>query len=142
MRKKITLICICLISFLSHAHADDNIFESETRDFHNFHDSVKLRALNKITARSSELVVSMKDIAKFGNLEIALLSCWKAPDEEQPENKSLIQVWEQIPGEEKNEIFKGWMFASSPAISAIEHAVYDLTVIECFTNDTNAEQEE
>jgi hypothetical protein len=28
-------------------------------------------------------------------------------------------------------LFSGWMFASSPALSALEHPVYDVWVIDC-----------
>ena len=30
-----------------------------------------------------------------------------------------------------NVVFNGWMFASSPALNALEHPVYDLVLIEC-----------
>ena len=29
------------------------------------------------------------------------------------------------------QIFSGWMFASSPGLSALEHPVYDVWVIDC-----------
>ncbi|MBU3655480.1 MAG: DUF2155 domain-containing protein, partial [Alphaproteobacteria bacterium] len=28
-------------------------------------------------------------------------------------------------------LFSGWMFASSPAVSALEHPVYDIVVLDC-----------
>lgn len=96
-----------------------------------FTDQVSLQALNKITARVSTLTLSLDQKATFGNLEIALLKCWKSPPEEQPEHKALLEIWEQVPGEKKKEIFKGWMFASSPALSALEHPVYDITLLRC-----------
>ena len=30
--------------------------------------------------------------------------------------------------------FKGWMFASSPALAAMEHPVYDVWVVDCINN--------
>ena len=30
-------------------------------------------------------------------------------------------------------LFTGWMFASSPAVSALEHPVYDVWVVDCKT---------
>ena len=35
------------------------------------------------------------------------------------------------PGESPVRLFTGWMFASSPALSALEHPVYDVWVIDC-----------
>ena len=31
----------------------------------------------------------------------------------------------------KGSVFAGWMFASSPALSALEHPVYDVWVVDC-----------
>lgn len=99
-----------------------------------FTTGVKLQALNKITARTSPLFVKLNETATFGNIEIKLHRCWHAPLEEMPESKALIEVWEDIPGENKKQLFLGWMFASSPALSAMDHAVYDLNVVECTNN--------
>lgn len=35
-------------------------------------------------------------------------------------------------------IFRGWMFASSPALNALEHPVYDVWVIDCKTRDAQS----
>ena len=40
------------------------------------------------------------------------------------ENKNILDT----------EIFSGWMFASSPALSALDHPVYDIWVLECKSN--------
>lgn len=96
-----------------------------------FTNSAAVQGLNKITARVSSFDILKDEIKIFGNLEVKLLKCWKSPPEEKPESKALLKIWEQIPGEEKKEIFFGWMFASSPTVSALEHPVYDITVIEC-----------
>jgi hypothetical protein len=93
--------------------------------------AVKLRGLNKVTARISTLDAPLGAIARFGNLEIIARKCWQAPPEEQPENAALLQIRELRPGEGPQDIFNGWMFASSPALSALEHPVYDITVLSC-----------
>jgi hypothetical protein len=28
-------------------------------------------------------------------------------------------------------VFRGWMFASSPALAAMEHPVYDVWILDC-----------
>lgn len=90
-----------------------------------------IQGLNKITARNQILEVQKESPIIFGNLEITLHECWQAPPEEQPENAAFLSVHEQIPGEKKQKIFHGWMFASSPALSALEHPIYDIILISC-----------
>lgn len=92
---------------------------------------VQLEGLNKITARTSTLKTALKEPIIFGTLEIQVERCWKASPEKLPENKALIRIWEKIPGEFKKLIFYGWMFSSSPSLSALEHPVYDVTVTKC-----------
>jgi hypothetical protein len=97
----------------------------------NYTTGALLQGLNKITARTSKLAVTFEHPIKFGNLSIILHSCWKSPPEDAPENKALLEMWEEIPGEVRKKIFSGWMFSSSPLISAPEHPVYDITLLEC-----------
>lgn len=92
---------------------------------------VVLQGLNKITARTSLLEAEVGSNISFGTLHIIARQCWRAPADEAPDNKSLLEIWEQQPGEEKIRLFNGWMLSSSPAVSALEHPVYDITVIEC-----------
>jgi hypothetical protein len=97
----------------------------------NYKTRVVLQGLNKITARTSKLEVGLEQPIKFGNLIVTLHACWKSPPEELPESKAMLEMWEEIPGEVRRKIFSGWMFASSPLLSAPEHPIYDITVIEC-----------
>jgi hypothetical protein len=90
-----------------------------------------LQGLNKITARTFPLEVKVGSSTRFDVLEVDVKKCWKAPPEERPENKALLEIWEQKAGEERKRIFYGWMFSSSPGLSSLEHPVYDITVVEC-----------
>ncbi len=96
-----------------------------------FAEKAIFQAVDKITTRISSLTLDVGKKSRFGNLDITLHSCWKSPPEEEPESKSLVEIWEEIPGQPKVQRFYGWMFASSPALSALEHPVYDLTLIKC-----------
>lgn len=149
--------------------------------------SVTLRALNKITARYTDLEIQMNEIAHFGSLEIQPRTCDKRPPEEFPETTAFLEIFDTefenrqsdlkvqdpeilvdeikttelavLPGEAVGEtpsfepqeaqapapvvlegpqaegvnIFRGWMFASTPALNALEHPVYDVWVIDCKT---------
>ncbi len=90
-----------------------------------------LQGLDKITARVSTIKVAVGETVTFGSLQITLRACDKRPPEETPESAAFLQVVEQKPGEQPVTRFSGWMFASSPALSAMEHPVYDLWALDC-----------
>lgn len=93
--------------------------------------TVELRGLNKVTARVSTIKGALTDQLSFGNLRITVKSCWSAPPGKRPEHAALLHVIENRPGEGPQAVFSGWMFASSPALSSLEHPVYDISVIAC-----------
>ena len=90
-----------------------------------------LEGLDKTTARVSEFEAPVGKPVEFGTLSILVRDCEKNPPEESPENAAFIQIFELRKGEEKVRLFSGWMFSSSPALSALEHPVYDVTVLDC-----------
>jgi hypothetical protein len=91
-----------------------------------------LRGLDKITARITTFDAPIGKQVFFGTLLITVHSCAKRPPEETPEVAAFLDVLERRPGEvATTPLFTGWMFASSPAISALEHPVYDVWVIDC-----------
>ena len=92
---------------------------------------VILQGLDKVTARVSTLEARVGEVMRFGTLEIIARSCDKRPPEEPPESAAYLDIWETRPGEPAISLFRGWMFASSPALSALEHPVYDIWVLDC-----------
>lgn len=90
-----------------------------------------LQGLDKITARVTPIKVPIGQNARFGTLEIQVRACTKRPPEEPPETAAYVEIREVKSGEEPTKVFGGWMFASSPALSALEHAVYDVWVTDC-----------
>jgi len=100
---------------------------------------VRIRALDKSTARTKTMRVRVGSTVEFGSLFIKPQACRKSDPLSKPENAAFVQVWEIPLGKEKSEwIFSGWMFSSSPAVSAMDHAVYDVWVLECV--DPNKKQ--
>lgn len=169
--------------------------------------SVTLRALDKITARYTDIEIAMNEIARFGSLELQPRTCDKRPPEEFPETTVFLEVFDLDFGDRGSDfkialppkvepdtpaptdiasdefavepvgrrsldeiaadelaqdpepvleeaapvlsrpapivsdgpqadgenIFRGWMFASSPALNSLEHPVYDVWVIDCKT---------
>lgn len=92
---------------------------------------VKLQSLDKITARTMTFEAKVGSTVKFGPLYIKIQSCRKAPPIEQPESASFLQIWEVTPDDKAKWVFSGWMFASSPALSSMDHPIYDVWVIDC-----------
>ncbi len=90
-----------------------------------------LQGLDKITARVSTFDAPVGRAVRFGTLEIIARTCDKRPPEETPESAAFVDIWEVRPGQPANDVYRGWMFASSPALAAMEHAVYDVWVIDC-----------
>ena len=92
-----------------------------------------LQGLDKVTARISTIRAPVGEAVTFGTLVIVARTCRKRPPEETPETTAFLEIFDDRPGEPPRAVFSGWMFASSPALSAMEHAVYDVWVIDCMT---------
>src|SRR5215472_9278646 len=92
-----------------------------------------LQGLDKITARVSKFEAPVGTPVRFGTLLIRVRDCEKSPPEETPESAAFLEIDEIRPGEVNLRVFSGWMFASSPALSALEHPVYDVNLLDCRT---------
>lgn len=94
-----------------------------------------LQGLDKVTARVSPVRAALNLPTYFGRLEIIARTCLETPPTEPPESAAFLEIRELPPASARDEapieIFSGWMFASSPAVSALEHPVYDLWVVDC-----------
>jgi hypothetical protein len=91
-----------------------------------------LQGLDKVTARVSPVTVPVGgEAARFGTLEIVARACMEAPPTEPPESAAFLEIRELPANEAPVDLFTGWMFASSPAVSALEHPVYDVWVVDC-----------
>ena len=116
-------------------------------------DKATLRALDKITGRSTDIEVFVGQPVVFGSLRVELEVCYQTPPEEAPESAAFLKIFSTQPvavetmdasvdanavetvSEENPELFSGWMYASSPGLSALEHPVYDVWVIRCTAPD-------
>lgn len=102
-----------------------------------------LRTIDKVSARTGTFEVPVDKSVKFGeSLYIKVRACRKAAPMEKPESAAFLQIWERKPADaESRWVFSGWMFASNPAMSAMEHPVYDVWVIDCKNKATSRPQE-
>lgn len=118
--------------------------------------TVIVRALDKITGRSTDFEMIVGEPKVYGSLRIDLQACYQTPPEEPPESAAFLKVTTanttqvqtmaeprdlteeellQSESEEAEVRFSGWMFASSPGLNALEHPVYDIWVIACSAVD-------
>lgn len=98
-----------------------------------------LQALDKVTARVITLQAPVGETVRFGTLEIRAAVCEKRPPEETPDSAAFLDIVEQRAGQAPVEVFRGWMFASSPGLSPMQHPVYDLWVVDCVSSLPSAE---
>ena len=91
-----------------------------------------LIGLDKITAKSSELVVNLNENKIFGPLEIKVLKCGKVKVNNKIDSVAYMQVKDVTKSDsEKVFIFNGWTFASDPSLTPFDHAIYDLQLVDC-----------
>lgn len=130
---------------------DEELVPTQKRTF-NQDDTVILRALDKITGRSTDFEMLVGTPKVYGSLRIDLETCFQTPPEEPPESAAFLTITTanaiqvqsmaeprdlteeeltQAQDEEADVRFSGWMFASSPGLNALEHPVYDIWVIAC-----------
>ena len=89
-----------------------------------------IQALDKITARIETFEVFVGQSYRYGVLDIFVERCVLSKPIHKPESLAYIKISDN--SERLSEVeFKGWMFASSPALNALENSVYDLTILAC-----------
>ena len=94
--------------------------------------SVKLIGLDKITAKTTEILINLGETKKFGPLEIKVLKCGKVNSENKNDNVAYLQVKDlSVNQNEKVFIFNGWTFSSDSTITPFDHAIYDLQLVNC-----------
>ena len=87
-----------------------------------------LRGLDKVSGQSTDLPLNVGDAVTFGRLEVRLGECRYPADD--PESDAFAQL--TITDLRQNAtVFSGWMIASSPALSALDDARYDVWVMSC-----------
>jgi hypothetical protein len=89
---------------------------------------VQLKGLDTLNGTTQDIALRVGETTRFGYLEIVADTC-RVPQED-PKGDAyaflrIRDVREEVPR------FSGWMFASSPALSALDHPRYDVWVDSC-----------
>ena len=129
--RRVTLIVLCIVFISFGAQSTfGKAFLSQSGQWKAM-PVVVLQGLDKITARVSKFEIEVGQVGLLGTLSIEVKSCKKKPPTEPPEKVAFIVIRDLKPGEKTVEIFRGWMFASSPSLNGLEHPVYDVWVLDC-----------
>jgi hypothetical protein len=93
--------------------------------------TAKIIALNKITAKSEELIFKLGEAKYFGNIEIKIHKCLKNHNPYSPYSTILLTATENKTDEDPAIIFQGWMVSSNAAISTMQHPIYEIFAKDC-----------
>jgi hypothetical protein len=108
-------------ALVSSAHAEE-IIANPVAEF---------AGIDKITGRIITFDVYINETVQFGALQVTPRVCNSRPETETPKTTSFVEVDEITLDRKIRRIFTGWMFADSPGLNAVEHAVYDVWLKTC-----------
>ncbi len=87
-----------------------------------------LRGLDRINGTYQDIEIAPGQEIQYERLEIELIECRYPKDQEATEAFANLRIKDM---REDLATFAGWMFASSPALSALDHPRYDVWVLRC-----------
>lgn len=87
-----------------------------------------LRFLDKLTSETGDVTMSVGQAAKFGRLIVRLDNCRYPVANPASDSEAHVTIIEETT---QSQLFTGWMLASSPALSALDHPRYDVWVLSC-----------
>lgn len=89
---------------------------------------VHLRALDTLNGTTTDLTLAVGEKVRFGYLEIIADTCRVPEATPKADAYAFLRIRDT---RENTTRFSGWMFASSPALSALDHPRYDVWVVSC-----------
>lgn len=98
-------------------------------------DAVILKGLDKLTGQVETIEGLVGTTLTYERLLIEVKACYARPAVRAPESSVFLQIYDTkyVDDPERYGRFSGWMFASSPALSAMDHPRYDVWVLSCET---------
>jgi hypothetical protein len=93
--------------------------------------AAELQGLDKVTARTQRFYAPVGKPTRFGTLEITVADCLVNTPDSPTEAVAYLTITDHKPGQSEQKLFAGWMFASTPSISALDDGVYDVRVLAC-----------
>lgn len=90
-----------------------------------------IRALDKTSGQTRDFEIPTGSSASIGNLQIVLADCRYPLGNPAGDAFAALEISETG---KAGTLFSGWMIASAPALSALEHPRYDVWVMRCMTS--------
>ncbi len=91
----------------------------------------ELQGLDKVTARTRRFIAPVGESTTFGTLAVTVGDCLVNTPDAPPESAAYLTIVDHKPGQPEQKLFAGWMFASTPSLSALDDGVYDVRVLAC-----------
>ncbi|MBS0547534.1 MAG: DUF2155 domain-containing protein [Proteobacteria bacterium] len=91
----------------------------------------ELQGLDKVTARTRRFYAPVGKTTNFGTLAINVGDCLVNTPDAPADSVAYLTIVDHKPGQAEQKLFAGWMFASTPSISALDDGVYDVRVLAC-----------
>ncbi|EEE38128.1 hypothetical protein RKLH11_1969 [Rhodobacteraceae bacterium KLH11] len=89
-----------------------------------------LRGLDKVSGQTLDVEIRNGQTETVFGLDVALGDCRYPAENPTGDAFAYLTIWEQGKAQQ---LFDGWMVATSPALNALDHARYDVWVIRCMT---------
>ena len=106
--------------------------EKKTTESPNKAIKVNIVALDKITAKTSDINLLLGETKKFGLLEIKAIKCGNVESQSEQGQAAYIQVKDLSDNvNDKVFVFNGWTFSSSTTLNPLDHPIYDFWLIGC-----------
>ena len=100
-----------------------SVSQPQTRDGQR----ITLRALDRMLGRPTDIELAIGQTVVFGRIAIHVPECRYPADNPASDAYAHLRVFDTG----GTQLFDGWMVASSPALSALEHPRYDVWVLRC-----------
>ena len=120
------LIFILFFQIIFHkANSETNIYGEKFAE---------ILVLDKVSSKTTKLVLTIGDELFFQNLNINILKCQNSKFDDDPEVTAFMQVID-LKNKDKDKVFvfNDWTFASSPSIRPFDHPVYDIWLKKCYS---------
>ena len=116
-----------IIFYLFNVNAETN------NNILNYTKFIEIKVLDKVSSKSTKLVLKIGEEKKFKNLLIKSLKCKNSEFDDTPEVTAYIQV-KDLNNKDNDEVFvfNGWTFSSSPSLRPLDHPVYDIWLLSCY----------
>lgn len=95
-----------------------------------------LRWLDKISGITEDIEIAVGETQAYGRLAIKLDDCRYPVNDPASNAFAHLTIRDSL---QEDPVFMGWMIATSPALSALDHARYDVWVLRCKTPDAVTE---